>query len=134
MTFCRNSLSGMVLAWIILGTAPAHADTELVFSLPVAESTIPTSPQEIVLTFNGTVKPVRIKVADKDGKAVAGVSIAEPEAQTFHIPISRTLSDGKFSAGYEVIADTGKVMAGAFDFSVQTSPPKKPIAKARPRR
>lgn len=98
---------------------PAWANPELVFSLPAASSILPAAPSEIVLTFNGIVKPVRFKVADTRGRVLSEIGLDEPEAQTFHVPIAGQLGEGKYSAAYWVIGDDGQVMVGEVNFSVR---------------
>ena len=132
MSRVRQILAAAALAsYAVLAASPSWASGKLMFSLPPQNSTLPTAPEEIVLTFSEEVKPVLCKVVDRNGTSIAEIDLAQPESMTLHIPLKGQLADGNYSVGYRVVGGDGHVLVGAFDFSVQSAKPKAPRTVGR---
>jgi copper transport protein len=103
----------------VLPASPASAHAVLQSTNPVANTTVPTAPAEVVLTFSEPVSPVpdRIRVLAPDG---ARADRGEPVARegVLSIPMRTDTPRGTYLVSYRVISADGHPVAGSFTYSV----------------
>jgi copper transport protein len=113
-----TSMAGL----LVLGANPAVAHAEVERTNPVANSIVPSSPRQVILTFDEAVFPARDAIRLYDDR-LAPVQIGE----TFHPPgvgklvaarVTRSLPAGTYTVAWRVTSDDGHVVAGQFTFSV----------------
>jgi len=119
----RVALVAMLLATItgVLGTwAGASAHAELESSSPTAGAVLPTSPNQITLTFSEGVDPLpdSIRVVAGDGTAVSIGSINQDGGNSTMAADVPTLADGSYVVAWKAISADSHPVAGAFTFSV----------------
>jgi copper transport protein len=106
--------------------AAAHAALES--SDPAADSSVPVSPRQIVLTFSEAPDPrlSLVRVIDAQGAAVPGVSDPEAvpgEPASLRVTPSTPLADGVYTVNWRAVSSVdGHVESGAFAFGVGEEP------------
>ena len=114
----------VLVAAALMMPAAAAAHAVLESSSPAAGSTVETSPRRIVLTFSEDpdVGLSLVKVIDADGKAVPGISEAQPvpgDKLSVQVLPGTPLADGTYTVNYRAVsAVDGHVDPGAFAFGV----------------
>ena len=104
--------------------AAAAAHSALESSDPAADSSVPTSPRQIVLTFSEApdVKLSLVRVLDGSGAVVPGVSAPQAvpgDEQSLQVTPSTPLPDGTYTVNWRAVsAVDGHVDSGAFAFGV----------------
>ena len=109
------ALAGLLGTWSV---ASAHA--ELVSTSPTSGSVLPTSPNQIVLTFSESVDPVpdSIRVVAGDGSVVDIGGIRQDGGKTTIAADVPTLADGTYVVAWRAVSADSHPVAGAFTFSV----------------
>jgi copper transport protein len=121
---------GLVLAAGLLVPAQVQAHAELASSDPAANSSLPTSPERLTLTFTEPIDlaSARISLLDERQAEVAGLGAISVDAAgtTATVPLP-SLEPGVYTVSYQVTSATdGHVTAGIFAFLVDptgTQPP-----------
>lgn len=111
----------LISAGLLLSpTAWGHA--QFVGSDPAAESTLESSPHEIVLTFSQAVTPVTVTLVSPDGSMVE--SVAEPQANGSRVilPVTAPLGAGQYLVSFRVLSGDSHPISGGFRFSVAPAP------------
>jgi copper transport protein len=104
--------------------AAAAAHSALESSDPAADSTVPTSPRHIVLTFSEApdVKLSLVRVLDGAGATAPGVSAPQAvpgDKRSLQVTPSTPLPDGTYTVNWRAVsAVDGHVESGAFAFGV----------------
>ena len=115
-----------VCAAALPAAAAAHAALES--TDPAADSSVPTSPEHIVLTFSEdpAVDLSLVRVLDASGAAVPGIGAPEAvpgEPFALQVTPSEPLVDGVYTVNWRVVsAVDGHVESGAFAFGVGETP------------
>ena len=108
---------------------PASAHAVLRSTNPAANTTVPTAPAEVVLTFSEAVSPVadRVRVLAPDGtRADSGAPVARDSELS--IPMRTDVPRGTYLVSYRVISADGHPVGGSFTYSVG-APSATPIAE-----
>lgn len=103
------------------GIASAHATVET--SSPADGQSLPTSPEEISVTFSESVSTVSggLRVLNADGKQVSTGESRVSDGRTLVTDISETLPDGTYVATYRVLSADGHPVSGSLLFGVGSS-------------
>ncbi len=106
--------------------AAAHAALES--SDPAADSSVPTSPRRIVLTFSEAPDPKLslVRVIDAEGAVVPGVSKPQSvsgDKRSLQVTPSEPLQNGVYTVNWRAVSSVdGHVESGAFAFGVGEKP------------
>lgn len=121
---------GLLLAVSFLVPAPVQAHAELASSDPAANSSLPTSPEHLSLTFTEPIDlaSARISLLDERQAEVSGLGAISLDAAGTTATVSLpSLEPGAYTVSYQVTSATdGHVTAGTFAFLVDptgTQPP-----------
>ncbi|MFB4320084.1 copper resistance protein CopC [Actinomadura sp. 21ATH] len=129
MRFRKITLAiALVGAVLGLGAAPAWAHDALKSSNPEKGAEI-ASPQEIELTFTGTVRVPQIVLTGPDG-AKHGAGAARAVDNKVTQAVDGTLPNGEYTVGWRVVSSDGHPITGSFKFSVKGGPAADPSAAA----
>jgi copper transport protein len=119
-------LVAAVCAAALPAAAAAHAALE--GSDPAADSSVPVSPRQIVLTFSEApdAELSLVRVLDAQGATVPGVTAPEPvpgEPASLRVTPSTPLADGVYTVNWRAVSSVdGHVESGAFAFGVGLAP------------
>ena len=119
-------LAAVGCAAALPAAAAAHAALES--SDPAADSSVPVSPRQIVLTFSEApdAKLSLDRVLDARGATVPGVSAPEAvpgEPTSLRVTPSKPLADGVYTVNWRAVSSVdGHVESGAFAFGVGQTP------------
>ncbi|UWP81712.1 copper resistance CopC family protein [Dactylosporangium fulvum] len=106
------------LAGALVLATPASAHTTLRQSDPAANSTVPTLPEVVRLTFTDMLPIVpKVTVRDPDGTEVNSSPIS-PRGNTVLQPVKSTKT-GRFTVTWELTGSDGHKTNGSFSFTVQ---------------
>ena len=115
-------LAALAVGWAALflaPAAPASAHAVLAGSSPAANSVVPTSPPEVVLTFTEGVRqiPDKIHVIAPDGSRA---DTGEPSfaGSKITIPLKSGGANGTYLVNFRVISADSHPVAGGFTYSV----------------
>jgi copper transport protein len=115
-----------LLAVLVFPAAPASAHATLVSSSPPANALLSSLPDQVVLTFSETVRPVTGKVrviAPDNTLASAGDPVVD--GHDVKISLKTSTPNGTYLVSYRVISADSHPVSGAYTFSVgaPTTPP-----------
>ncbi len=135
----RTTTRGLALllltAWVGLCVAvvPASAHSRLLSSSPADGATVPTSPGEIVLTFNEDINPqfVTVRVTDGEGGDVVG-SDASVSGPRVTVPVEQPIAAGGYKITYRVVSADSHPITGSTTFTVAGDPLASPSPTATP--
>jgi copper transport protein len=134
MAVARRSLVlGAVAAALVAGALAvwvpqAQAHASLKTSDPAANTSVATSPSQILLTFTEPPDPTLsiVKVVDASGKPAPGVGAAQSvsgQSSELSVPVRKPLPKGVYTVNWRsVSAVDGHVEVGAFAFGVGAKP------------
>lgn len=135
LTTTRGLALLLLTAWVGLcvAVAPASAHSRLLSSSPADGTTVPTSPTEIVLTFNEDINPqfVTVRVTDGEGGDVVGAdaSVAGPEVT---VPVAQPIAAGGYKITYRVVSADSHPITGSTTFTVAGDPLASPSPSTTP--
>ena len=120
----RLTLRGPVLLLLVallglaVGVLPASAHSRLISITPKDGASLPTTPTEVVLTFNETVNPqfVTVRVTDGEGTVVAEDATASGAKVT--VPVAEPLAAGSYKVTYRVVSADSHPISGSTAFSI----------------
>jgi copper transport protein len=103
---------------VVLPAAPASAHASLIDTDPVDGAVLPQAPDQVVLTFNETVRLTsqEITVYDADGNRVDSTTTASGPEVTV-VP-GEEITDGTYIVGWFVLSADGHPVSGSLTFSV----------------
>ena len=103
---------------VVLPAWPAAAHASLVGTDPVDGAVLPQAPDEVVFTFNETVRLTgqAITVYDADGRRIDSTATASG-AEVTVVPDAE-LTDGTYVVGWFVLSADGHPVSGSLTFSV----------------
>jgi copper transport protein len=103
---------------VVLPAAPAAAHASLIDTDPVDGAVLPQAPDQVVFTFNETVRLTGqpITVYDADGQRVDSTATASGPEVTV-VP-REELTDGTYVVGWFVLSADGHPVSGSLTFSV----------------
>ena len=107
-------LSGLVL--VAIG-ATAHAHAHLQKSSPADNSTITTSPPNLVLNFSEAARLTALSIQKGEEPKQDLKPLPTTAAQQVSIPLP-PLTPGTYSVSWRVVSDDGHVMGGALHFTL----------------
>ncbi len=122
----RAAVGAVLLGAVVLaaGAPPAWAHALLRTSVPAANASVPTSPNQIVLTFTEPPDPTFsvVEVVDSAGRPASGVGAARAvpgQSEQLVVPIKKPLPKGVYTVNWRSVSETdGHVAYGAFAFGV----------------
>lgn len=118
----RWAAGGAIAAIAIVGwTSPVSAHAELLSSEPAADSILPSSPGEIVLTFTEAVDPTddAVRLVDADGEPIEiGPVTQDLGSDSITATIPDELGNGSYVVAWSVVSADSHPIRGAFVFSV----------------
>ncbi|WP_052111594.1 copper resistance CopC family protein [Knoellia subterranea] len=105
------------------GVVPASAHSRLISISPKDGAALPSSPTEVVLTFNETVKPqfVTVRVTDSEGGEVVDGE-ATAEGATVTLPVAQPIAAGTYNIVYRVVSADSHPISGKTTFTVEGNP------------
>ncbi|TVY06895.1 copper resistance CopC/CopD family protein [Paenibacillus cremeus] len=114
---------GLLLSLII--PAPCFAHASLINAAPAANSTLPSSPPNIELTFNERLEKVEyyIKVLNKTGTSVTSNEAQFNEDQTRLELALPQLPDGTYTVSYKIISADGHPVRDSYVISIGEASP-----------
>lgn len=124
-TTTRGLVLLILTAWVGLGLAvpPASAHSRLLSSSPADGTTVPSSPGEIVLTFNEDINPqfVTVRVSDGEGGDVVGAeaTVAGPKVT---LPVAQPIAAGSYKITYRVVSADSHPISGSTAFTIAGDP------------
>jgi copper transport protein len=103
---------------VVLPAGPAAAHASLIRSDPVDGTVLPQAPDQVVFTFNETVRLTGqpIAVYDADGRQIDSAATASGSEVTV-VP-EEELTDGTYVVGWFVLSADGHPVSGSLTFSV----------------
>jgi len=110
-----NKFLGLLLLVPVL----AFGHSELVGSIPVADSTV-SNPESVVLRFNQNVRLIKFLVTSENGDKLE-TSFKEPHQGVwpeYNIPVPNMVI-GKFTVDWGVIGQDGHPLTDSFTFKVE---------------
>ncbi len=108
----------LVLHFLLFGNAFAH--TELVASIPSADSTV-QGVDSITLEFGDTVKLARVQLLADGETFTLPLDRSSPMAKVTRIPVEQSLDVGSYTVKWSAVGEDGHLMRGEFAFTL-TSP------------
>lgn len=116
-----KKLSAAIIMAALCMAGPALAHTDLVKSIPAADSTGP-APKALVLTFSGKVVPAFTKfaLAMRDGKNIALTTAIAPDAKTITCTPKQSFAPGSYKLTWHAAsAEDGHRTDGSFSFQIK---------------
>jgi len=122
----KHTLRGTVLAlaalsFLVLGSAPSQAHSQLVSSTPANGAVLTIAPTDVTFVFDEPLLP------DLDTLSInteAGVNVVsqrvEPVGNTLSIPWPTTIDPGTYQVAYRIVSGDGHPVTGAISFSFGT--------------
>jgi copper transport protein len=122
LSVIRRLLAGCVLmlAFVVVPAGSASAHAVLLRTSPSPQSTVPTSPSAVTLTFSESVDVAfgAIRLYDVDGHRVdAGEVRTAGNGSTVELPVPH-LKDGSYAVTWHVVSADGHAVRGGFLFYV----------------
>lgn len=108
-----------LLAVLIFPATPASAHATLVSSSPPANALLSSLPDQVVLSFSETVRPVtgKVRVITPDSKLANGGDVIV-SGHDVKIPLKTGTPNGTYLVSYRVISADSHPVSGAYTFSV----------------
>lgn len=97
---------------------PAWSHAVLLGSSPAADTSLDSSPTEIVFNFNENVGPIFIRVLDRTGKEVGAPGEWQVDGNDVITPLTEELPNGTYIATYRVISADTHPVGGSVVFAV----------------
>ena len=119
------------LTGLTLGVLPASAHSRLISISPADGASLPTSPTELVLTFNEEVNPefVAVRVTDSEGGDVVGEK-ATAAGTKVTLAVGAPIAAGTYNVVYRVVSADSHPISGSTTFSIAGDPEAAPSATA----
>ena len=111
------AIVGSFVAGILVNTA-AVAHAVLMDSTPKAGQMLPSSPKEVVATFNESVGPIFFKILDRTGKEVGNPDEIRLDGVRMILPLRDPLPNGTYLLTYRAISADTHAVGTTFGFSV----------------
>ncbi|MFB7956458.1 copper resistance CopC/CopD family protein [Streptomyces sp. NPDC056045] len=118
------ALVGTVLGLLLGGAGPASAHAALTGSDPKDGAVVATAPQEISLTFSGSValSDDSVRVLDPSGEradtGAAPRNLQCGSTMNYSVPLRTGLPDGTYTVAWQAISADSHPISGAFTFSI----------------
>lgn len=111
------------LLGIGVGALPASAHSQLISITPKDGATLPSSPTEVVLTFNEDVNPqfVTVRVTDSEGGDVVGAK-ATADGPKVTLPVGDPIAAGSYNIVYRVVSADSHPISGSTTFTIEGDP------------
>jgi methionine-rich copper-binding protein CopC len=104
-------------AVLVVAAASAQAHTHLKEAVPAKDSTVKSSPENIMLTFSGPAR-VTVLTIQKEGEKEQKLSPLPAEAAA-HVRVpAPKLSPGKYTVNWRVVGADSHPMSGKFSFTI----------------
>ena len=103
---------------LVLASQGASAHAQFRDSRPAADTTVDTSPHEIVLNFSQAVTPVTVVLVGPDGSAVETGSEAQGNGERVVLALGDTLVPGTYVVSFRVLSGDAHPISGGFRFSI----------------
>ena len=116
-----KKLSAAIIMMALCMAGPALAHTDLVKSIPAADSTGP-APKALVLTFSGKVVPAFTKfaLAMRDGKDIAFTTTIAADGKVITCTPKQSLAAGSYKLTWHAAsAEDGHRTDGSFSFGIK---------------
>lgn len=112
-------LAAALLLLVMHGTASAHS--AMAGSVPGNGQTV-ASPEQLMLTFDGEVRLVRLTVNSDSGVVDVGFVPQAAAAGMFHVPMP-TLAAGTYLVNWTILGADGHSVSENFRFTVDPTAP-----------
>ncbi|MDT0214659.1 copper resistance protein CopC [Rothia sp. ARF10] len=106
------------LLGLVVGVLPASAHSRLLSITPKDGASLPTTPTEVVLTFNESVNPQFVTVRVTDGEGTVVAEDATASGATVTVPVSEPLAAGSYKVTYRVVSADSHPISGSTAFSI----------------
>ena len=110
------------LSFALASLSPARAHAHLVSASPAANAVVTVAPTSLTLKFSEAVelKFTGAAITGPGNAAIgAGVGKLDPQdASTFILPMTATLSSGKYNVEWRALARDGHKTKGAYSFTI----------------
>lgn len=116
--FARRLLTNFVALLFVLASQGASAHAQFRDSSPAADTSVNTSPHEIVLNFSQAVTPVTMVLVGPDGNVVETGSEAQGNGKRVVLAIGDTLVPGTYVVSFRVLSGDAHPISGGFRFSI----------------
>lgn len=118
------------LAGLTIGVLPASAHSRLLSITPADGAMLPSSPTEVVLTFNEPVNPefVAVRVTDSEGGDVVGAK-ATADGAKVTLAVGAPIAAGTYNIVYRVVSADSHPISGSTHFTI-TGDPQAPAASS----
>ena len=103
---------------LVLASQGASAHAQFRDSRPAADTTVDTSPHEIVLNFSKAVTPVTVVIVGPDGNAIETGSEAQGNGERVVLALDKTLAPGSYVVSFRVLSGDAHPISGGFRFSI----------------
>jgi copper transport protein len=112
-----------VLALLALALLPcrAHAHAVLLEAHPSDGQRLETPPPEITFLFNEPVRPVSVRLLDRTGAEIAGVSV-ESRDETLVVRVPTSLPKGTYLLSYRIISIDAHPIGATLRFGIGMDP------------
>ena len=114
---CRL-LTSLLAIWLVLASQGASAHAQFRDSSPPADTTVDTSPHEIVLNFSQAVTPVTVVLIGPDGNAVETGSEALGNGERVVLALADKLLPGTYVVSFSVLSGDAHPINGGFRFGI----------------
>ena len=111
----------VLLLLLLLPAGPALAHAVLTATVPEDSTRLEAPPAELLLRFNEAVRPVAVRLVDRNGRAAD--SVVETRGETLALTPRAPLAAGPWVLDYRVMSADGHPVAGTIGFGVAAPPP-----------
>ncbi|GGB70927.1 copper resistance protein CopC [Knoellia flava TL1] len=118
------------LLGLVVGVLPASAHSRLLSITPKDGASLPTTPTEVVLTFNESVNPQFVTVRVTDGEGTVVAEDATASGATVTVPVPEPLAAGSYKVTYRVVSADSHPISGSTAFSITGDGVASPTAAA----
>lgn len=110
----------LVVAWLLLATAPAFAHATLVRADPADGAMLAAVPARLSLSFSEPVAPLVLDLVRPDGSSLRQRQYAVNQ-NTIAIELPKTLGEGTHLLVWRVVSADGHPVSGVLTFSIGTT-------------
>jgi copper transport protein len=114
--------AGLLLAACLLAAGEAGAHAELVATVPADGAALAGPPGVLELRFNERVRPVSVRLLDRNGKPLA-LPAPRADRETIRVAPLPPMEDGRYTLSFRVVSADSHPVSGAIAFAVRAAAP-----------